>query len=675
MNRLSRSLRLYCLLAIVGAAPASSGAEPKYDRIPWRTPRVTFAAQQRSVRDLLKEFGALQNLPLTVGELVKGVVSGGFTDIPTQGFLDIICESNDLVWFFDGVRIYVETADEVISRPLSLMSITQENLNEVLFSIGYVSGPPGREVAVRAGHRAGILLLVGGPQFVAATEALARDLDEQENRRASEQITVRTFRLNYANADNIRINSGGMSRELPGVAMSLQNLLANQLPGSALTTGVGETELPRSRPGLRGAGLAAVGGSPDRLPGPNPLIPGLPAPASPSEPSQMERADPQDPRAPMIVADTRLNAVLVRDVASRMPLYEELIKMLDVPTKAIEISAAIVDIDSGFDRNLGLEILGLREGTNVFGQNADSEKWQLGFDADRGVFDGNNTQGQIPSFVDGLNLARGAGLNATALIGGSGFEILGRLRALEKVGAGQIVSRPSILTMENMQAVIRTDETVYVRVEGNMEVDLFDVSTGVQLRVTPAIIREGDSETFRLQIDITDGSFVDRTVDDIPITRESAINTQAMVPENKTLLLGGYFVERRARNSDRIPVLGSIPLVGKVFSRNQRTHDRSQRFFFITPRIVDVRAESTFATDYSKPDENDLSIARGIPKKQMSPQEVRDLARRLAGEAINVPPPIEYVDPAILEPLPQDEEPTPVPEKKKRKPYSSVFRK
>lgn len=651
--------------------------EPKYDRIPWRTPRVTFAAQQRSVRDLLKEFASLQNLPLSVGELVKGVVSGGFTDIPTQGFLDIICEANDLVWFFDGVRIHIETADEVISRPLSLMSLTQENLNDVLFSIGYVSGPPGREVAVRAGHRPGILLLVGGPQFVAATETLARDLDEQENRRASEQITVRTFRLNYANADNIRINNGGASRELPGVALSLQNLLANQLPGSALTTGAAETELPRSRPGLRGTGLAAVGEDPDRVPRPNPLIPGLPAASPPPESNEIERADPQDPRAPMIVADTRLNAVLVRDVASRMPLYEELVKMLDVPTKAIEISAAIVDIDSGFDRQLGLEVLGLREGSNVFGTNADREKWQLGFDADRGIFDGNNTQGQIPSFVDGLNIARGAGLNATALIGGSGFEILTRLRALEKIGAGQIVSRPSVLTMENLQAVIRTDETVYVRVEGNMEVDLFDVSTGVQLRVTPAIIRDDESETFRLQIDITDGSFVDRTVDDIPITRESAINTQAMVPENKTLLLGGYFVERRVRNTDRLPIIGSIPLLGRVFSRNQRTHDRSQRFFFITPRMVDVRAESTFSTDYSEPDENDLAIARGIPEKQMSPQEVRDLARRLAGEAINAPPPVEYVDPAVMEPLPQVEEPPPPapPEKKKRKPFSNVFRR
>lgn len=666
---------MFRILLLIWAAE-SIAEEAKYDRIPWRTPKVNFAAQQRSVRDLLKEFASVQNIPMNVGELVKGVVSGGFSDVATQDFLDIICQANDLVWFFDGVKIHVETADQVVSRPLALTTLTQENLNDVLFSIGQVSGPPGREVAVRQGHRPGILLLVGGPQFVQITETLARDLDEQESRRSSEQITMRSFRLQHATASDITVTSGSTTRQIPGVARSIQNLIANQLPGSELTTGAEETEMARSRPGLRGSGLSAVGVDPDRVVRPNPFMgqPAETAPAGPPGlPGQVERLDPLDPRAPMIVADTRLNAVLVRDVASRMPLYEELIKMLDVPTQAIEITAAIVDIDSGFDRRLGIELLGLREGTNVFGTNADREKWQLGFDADRGIFDGNNTQGQLPSFLDGLNIARGAGLNATALIGGSGFEVLGRLRALEQIGAGQIVSRPSVLTMENMQAVIRTDETVYVRVQGNMEVDLFDVTTGVQLRVTPAVIRENGSETFRLQIDITDGNFVDRTVDDIPITRESAINTQAMVPDNKTLLLGGYFVERRIRNNDRVPVLGSIPLVGKVFSRNQRAHDRSQRFFFITPRIVDVGAESSFSTDYSEPDKNDLAIERGIPKNQMSAREVRDLARRLAGEAINTPPPVEYVDPALIE-TEQSETP-PAPATKKRKPLLPLFRR
>ncbi len=625
-SRTSFITSLVFALTLAGGLDPTQGQTlaPDYDRVPWRTARVNFLAQQRSVRDLLKEFAASQNLPLALSDSVKGVVSGSFKNVKTAEFLNVICDANDLIWFYDGVRMNVESADEVLSRPLSLPHVTPASLGDVLYSVGYASGPPGREVAARIGHRPGVVLLVGGPQFIQATETLARDMDSQEGLRVNEEITVRTFRLNYASASDITLNTGASSSIVPGVARALQNLMANQPPGSNLSTGAVETMRPRSREGLRGTGLASIGTQ-----RPNPLVPGSggqPAPGATGQ-EKYTPTDPNDPRAPVIVVDSRLNAVLVRDVAARMPLYEELIAMLDVPTKAIEITAAIVDIDSDNGRQVGFELLGFgQKGSNMF---------RLGFDADRGQFDGTNTQGQIPSFFDGSNLARGGGLNATALIGGAGYELLSRLRAIEEVGAGQIVSSPSVLTMENVQAVIRTDEKVYVRVEGNMEVDLFDVTTGVQLRVTPTIVREGGRNDHRLQIDITDGAFVDQSVDNIPATRESAISTQAIIPENKTLLLGGYFVERKNRNTRQVPLLSKVPGLGKLFSRNERDHTRTQRFFFITPRVVDIAKEATSPEDYANTAGNELALPARLPKGELSRERTEDLARRMAAGSVN----------------------------------------
>lgn len=624
---MTSSRTLFYLALSAAMLPAGGLTAQEYDRVPWRTPRVSLVVQQKPVRDLIKEFATSQNLPLSISDSVAGVVSGVFRNIESERFLNGLCEANDLMWFYDGVRLNVESADEIISRPLSLPYVTPAALGDVLYTVGYASGPPGRQVTVKNGHRPGLLLLVGGPQFIQATEALARDLDGQEQRRVNEQITVRAFRLNYASASDLTLNTGTSSSIVPGVARSLQNLMANQLPGSVMSTGPVETERPRSREGLRGAGLASIGTQRS-----NPLVPDRgqgQAQAGPGGQDRFTPPDPNDPRAPVITVDARLNAVLVRDVAARMPLYEELIKMLDVPTKAIEITAAIVDIDSDNGRQLGFEILG-------FGKNG-NDIFRMGFDADRGQFDGVNTQGQIPSFNDGANLARGAGLNATALIGGAGYQLLSRLRAIEEIGAGQIVSSPSVLTMENVQAVIRTDEKVYVRVEGNMEVDLFDVTTGVQLRVTPTVVREGASSNYRLQIDIKDGGFVDQRVDDIPATRESAINTQAIVPENKTLLLGGYFVERRTRNARQVPLLSKVPGLGKLFSRNERNHERTQRFFFITPRLVDVSKEATSRDLYSNPEVNDLALPARLPESDMSRERAEDLARRLASGSFNEP--------------------------------------
>ena len=665
MNR-ALSYRLVFLLALL-LAPAALPAQQFQDGPPWRSSRVNLVAAQRPVRDLLKEFAASQNLPLSLSESVKGVVSGTFKGVETQKFLNTICESNDLTWFYDGVRLNVEAAEEVLSRPLSLPHVTPEMLSEVLYSVGYSSGPPGREVAARQGHRPGLLLLVGGPQYLQATEALARDLEVQEGKRSTEEITVRTFRLSYASAVDLSYNTGSTITRVPGVARSLQNLMMNQVPGSLLTTGSEETDMERSRPGLRGTGLAAVG-----QPAVNPFsAEGQAQMARPGFSTGQERLqppDPNDPRAPMIVADARLNAVLVRDVAARMPLYDELIRMLDVPTRAIEITAAIVDIDSNNGRNVGLELLGLGKNGN--------ENFRLGFDADRGLFDGNNTQGQTPSFVDGANLARGGGLNATALIGGAGYQLLTRLRAIEEAGAGQIVSSPSVLTMENVQAVIRTNEKVYVRVAGNMQVDLFDVSTGVQLRVTPTLMQEGGTHSYRLQIDITDGSFVDQTVDNIPVTRESAINTQAIVPESKTLLLGGYFVERRTDNKRRVPLLHKIPVLGKVFSQDEKGHNRSQRFFFITPRMVQVGREATAPVNFADTEANDLALPARLSPEQLSRSRTEDLARRLATEAMDAEPPapknpllpdrplipraMPLEDPAVVQP-PASSTPVPAP--------------
>lgn len=663
MMKLSRTSFIASLATALLFAGAVVQAQD-YSTVPWRTARVSFYVQQRPVRDLLKDFAATQNLPLSISDSVRGVVSGGFKNVETAKFLDTVCTANDLVWFYDGVRLNVESSEEILSRPLALPNLSALSLNDVLYSVGYASGPRGREVQARAGHRPGVVLLVGGPQFIQATEALARDLDAQEALRSQEEITVRTFRLNYASASDITLNTGSSSTIVPGVARSLQNLMANQIPGSNnMSTGPLETDRPRSRDGLRGTGLASIGTQ-----RPNPLVPdrssAMPQPLIGGGNNRQERADPEDPRAPVIVVDARLNAVLVRDVAARMPLYEDLIKMLDVPTRAIEITAAIVDIDSDNGKQVGIELLGFgKKGGNV---------GRLGFDADRGQFDATNTQGQIPSFFDGSNLARGAGLNATALISGAGYELLARLRALEEVGAGQIVSSPSVMTMENVQAVIRTDEKVYVRVEGNMEVDLFDVTTGVQLRVTPTIVRENGRSDYRLQIDIKDGSFVDQTVDNIPATRESAINTQAIVPENKTLLLGGYFVDRKNRNTRQVPVLAKVPGLGKLFSRNERDHARSQRFFFITPRLVDIGKEATNPRDYSDMAGNELALPSRLPPEELSRERAEDLARRMATGNANapwedpggkrpnplLPPPGEDIPRA--QPMPEEEESAPV---------------
>ncbi|HSJ03000.1 MAG: type III secretion system outer membrane ring subunit SctC [Verrucomicrobium sp.] len=580
MRTLSSSI-LMAVTASLLTSPAARGD------IPWKTPRVTVqATQQRTVADVIQELVSKQGLQAVISPQVRAVVSGDFQAVPCGLLLNTLCDVGGASWFYDGGKIYVDAEDEVATKTLVVNALTRKSLEDALRSVGFSSGPAGKESHVKGADTPGLLLLAGGPRYIQATELVAKELDVQMAQKFEQsgmEYVVRTYRLKYATAQDANVGSGsGASVMIPGVATTLQRLLNPQSGGSSINGPIYNERL-RSRDSLRGTGLASFGQN-------APSTPGLNSSGPRGTGTRSDAASPSNPAEigqPVVVVDTRLNAIVIRDLAARMPLYDELIQMLDVPTQAIEITAAVVDVDATNNKDFGMEFLG-----NYTAK--DGNQYRFGFEADRGAFEGGQAPSTtIPSFVDGTNIARGDGLNVAALIGGQGFDLLTRLRALQQKGTADIVSSPSVLTMENVEAVIRSNETFYVRVAGEQEVDLFDVTAGVQFRVTPSVITNNGQHTFKLMLDITDGSFQDATVDQVPGTRESAITTQAMVPESKTLLVGGYFLERKTDNSRQVPILGDIPIVGLAFKRKEVVRERKQRFFFITPKLVDINNDST----------------------------------------------------------------------------------
>jgi type III secretion protein C len=127
-------------------------------------------------------------------------------------------------------------------------------------------------------------------------------------------------------------------------------------------------------------------------------------------------------------------------------------------------------------------------------------------------------------------------------------------------------------------------------------VDLFDVTAGVVLRVTPHIIKEDDTRQIKLAIQIEDGSFPDmddEVVDNIPIVQNSIINTQAVVGEKESLLIGGYLRDEKSTRNRQIPCLGDIPLLGWLFKSKTDNDKNSERLFMITPTIVPYGSSNT----------------------------------------------------------------------------------
>jgi type III secretion protein C len=277
-------------------------------------------------------------------------------------------------------------------------------------------------------------------------------------------------------------------------------------------------------------------------------------------------------RGPSIQADPRINAIIVQDTPDRIPVYERLIAQLDVPTPLIEIEALIIDVNTQ-----RLEELGIAWNAALGGRAA------IGY-------------GDVNAPVDAntLSLAaatKGAGVTpATTVVANAANYFIARLRLLEEKGDARIQARPSILTIDNVGALIDLSETFYIRTSGERVATVTPVTAGTTLRVTPRLVTAGDQLVVRLVVDIEDGQIQSRVVDALPTVRRSAVSTQAVVRKDESLLLGGYNAQQNIASTSKVPFLGDLPGVGALFSSKSEDVQRRERLFLIRPKIVGIPA-------------------------------------------------------------------------------------
>jgi type III secretion protein C len=255
-------------------------------------------------------------------------------------------------------------------------------------------------------------------------------------------------------------------------------------------------------------------------------------------------------------ADARNNAVIVRDRKANMSLYSELIRQLDQRPQQIEISVTIIDVDAGDMRELGLNVSG-----------------QVGFGGAKVSLNTPN------GFAGGTTASNGT---FSALLNSSA-EFFLKISALEQNSKARILSRPSVVTLNNVQAVLDRSVTFYTKIQGERVADLASVATGSLLRVTPRIIDAVDHKEVMLTLDIQDGrqEGVTSNTEQLPQTKNSGIATQAILKPGQSLLLGGFVDEKRREGVTKIPFLGDLPIIGGLF-RNQTTESNSVvRLFLI----------------------------------------------------------------------------------------------
>lgn len=281
---------------------------------------------------------------------------------------------------------------------------------------------------------------------------------------------------------------------------------------------------------------------------------------------------------PSIQSDARLNAIIIQDAPDRIPLYNSLIAQMDVPAPLIEIEALIVDVNTS-----RLEELGITWGARFSGGTG-----AVGFgDVSKATIDSNT-----------LSIVKGnAGVVSptTAVLDTASRYLVARIRALEQQGDASIQARPSILTSENIGAVIDLSETVFIQTTSERSALVTPVTAGTTLRVTPRLSQRGDLPAIFMTVDIEDGQVQNGSAGGLPSVRKGVVSTEATLTGEQSLLIGGYNSEQRVVGNSKVPLLGDLPGLGGLFSSKSDSVQRRERLFLLKARVVPSQQQASAA--------------------------------------------------------------------------------
>jgi type IV pilus secretin PilQ/predicted competence protein len=293
-----------------------------------------------------------------------------------------------------------------------------------------------------------------------------------------------------------------------------------------------------------------------------------------------------------VIADDRTNSIIVTDVPSVMPELDRLLSQLDTKTQQVEIEARVVSATRSFARDIGTQ-LGFGFGnasTGIGGASAVGSTPNSTFGltplypiigssaptASSGI--------QIPLFSNLGSTSPTSGINLTTASAHVRIDAI--LTMAESRGLVKILSRPRVVTQNNIQALVRQGVRVPIVTQAQLggPPTVTYVDAFLRLTVIPQITSEG---TIFLNVDVenTTPDFGE-SVQGNPTLITQQATTQVLVTDGGTVVIGGVIQTNNSVNVDQVPLLGSIPWLGNLFKHQTVSTSNQELIFFITPRII-----------------------------------------------------------------------------------------
>ncbi len=279
--------------------------------------------------------------------------------------------------------------------------------------------------------------------------------------------------------------------------------------------------------------------------------------------------------------DTRTNTIWLQDTPAQIEEVRDLVKKLDIPVKQVMIEARIVELKKDCEEDIGIR-WGISKPNHLSGTLAGANQLAQGTAA-----------ADVTPLAERLNLDLAAlptsGL-APASVGlalaklGDNILLDTELSALESIAKAEIIASPRLMTTNQQPAVISSGEDIpYQQSTSSGATAVAFKQAVLSLKVTPQITPDGK---LLMDLYITQDSASGRLVQGVPIIITKSIKTIVLVNNGQTIVLGGIYQRNKNNTITRVPFLGSLPIVGYLFSNVRDSTSNDELLIFITPRIM-----------------------------------------------------------------------------------------
>ncbi len=285
--------------------------------------------------------------------------------------------------------------------------------------------------------------------------------------------------------------------------------------------------------------------------------------------------------------DKRTNVIIVKDTLDALARVEGLVRKLDTQTPQVLIEGRIVEMNSNIAREVGVQW----GGSLAFGPatgNATGLAFPSTIRVDGSAANGTMGSAAVPWAVDlpaASGPGSGGGLNFLFGSAGGSAMLNLRLSAFESSGQLKTISAPKVTTLDNMPATIGQGLSIPFSQVSAGGVNTVFVEAKLELKVTPHVTADG---SVLLNIQATNNQ-PDRSLTGAngqPAISKKEANTQVLVKDGDTTVIGGIYTRSTGSSEANVPVLSKIPILGWLFKKKNEAEQRTELLVFITPRIV-----------------------------------------------------------------------------------------